>query len=156
MKDILQGCSPNSPEAIELNLTRAIKTAGLKGSDIASALLAQKAVASLNLNPQVMAKIVNVEKVIAENGVPAVEIARVIADGGLPKELSDQLAAQVLLPLPLFSTRENKWYFIPPTSHPAFERNILFLLYSFLTRNLELYIVQYDEQLIHKEINKLS
>ena len=102
MKDILQGCSPNSPEAIELNLTRAIKTAGLKGSDIASALLAQKAVASLNLNPQVMAKIVNVEKVIAENGVPAVEIARVIADGGLPKELSDQLAAQVFLPLPLF------------------------------------------------------
>ena len=102
MKDILQGCSPNSPEAIELNLTRAIKTAGLKGRDIASALLAQKAVASLNLNPQVMAKIVNVEKVIAENGVPAVEIARVIADGGLPKELSDQLAAQVFLPLPLF------------------------------------------------------
>ena len=98
MKDILQGCSPNSPEAIELNLTRAIKTAGLKGSDIASALLAQKAIAALNINPQVMAKIVNVQKVIAENGVPAVEIARVIADGGLPKELSDQLAAQVPSP----------------------------------------------------------
>ena len=95
MKDILQGCSPNSPEAIELNLTRAVKSAGLKSGDIASALLAQKAMSALNLDARVMSQIINMEKVIAENGVPAVEIARVLSDGVLPKELSDQLAEQV-------------------------------------------------------------
>lgn len=51
--------------------------------------------AALGIDAKVMSKIMNVQKVIAENGVPAVEIARVLADGGLPKELSDQLAAQV-------------------------------------------------------------
>ena len=96
MKDILQGCSPNSPEAIELNLTRAVKSAGLKSGDIASALLAQKAMSALNLDPRAMSQILNMEKVIAENGVPAVEIARVLSDGVLPKELSDQLAEQVI------------------------------------------------------------
>jgi len=57
--------------------------------------MAQKAMAALNVDAVVMSKIANVQKVIAENGVPAVEIARVLSDGGLPKELSDQLAAQV-------------------------------------------------------------
>jgi hypothetical protein len=51
--------------------------------------------AAMNVDPKVLSKIINVEKVIAENGVPAVEIARVLADGGLPKELSDQLASLV-------------------------------------------------------------
>lgn len=96
MKDILQGCSPNSPEAIELNLTRAVKTAGLKSCDIASALMAQKAMAAMGVDAKVMSQIINMEKVIAENGVPAVEIARVLSDGALPKELTDQLASLVI------------------------------------------------------------
>jgi len=33
--------------------------------------------------------------VIADNGVPSVEIARVLADGAMPKELVDTLAQQV-------------------------------------------------------------
>ena len=74
-----------------------MKTAGLKSSDIASALMAQKAMAALGVDAKVMSQIANIQKVIAENGVPAVEIARVIADGGMPKELTDQLAAQVNL-----------------------------------------------------------
>ena len=43
MKDILSGCSPNSPEAISLNLARATKTGGLNKHDIAACLTAQKA-----------------------------------------------------------------------------------------------------------------
>lgn len=95
MKDILQGCSPNSPEAIELNLARATKTAGLNRHDIAAALTAQKVMSSLNTDPQAMAQVINIQKTIAENGVPAVEIARVLADGAMPKEVIEELAATV-------------------------------------------------------------
>ena len=35
-------------------------------------------------------------KTIAENGVPSVEIARVLSDGVMPKELTDVLIPQVL------------------------------------------------------------
>lgn len=51
--------SPKLSEAIELNLTRAIKTAGLKSSDIAAALVAQKALAALNVDPRVLAQVMN-------------------------------------------------------------------------------------------------
>jgi len=92
MKDILQGCSPNSPEAIELNLARATKTAGLNKNDMTAALMAQKTMAALGTDPMQMAKVCNIQKVIAENGVPAVEIARVLADGTVPKDPLAELA----------------------------------------------------------------
>ena len=78
MKDILGGCSPNSPEGIELNLARATKSAGLKTDDLRAALTAQKTMHALGVDPVQMAKIMNIQKVIAENGVPSVEIARVL------------------------------------------------------------------------------
>ena len=63
MKDILQGCSPNSPEAISLNLARATKTAGLNKHDISACLTAQKVMAALGTDPKIMAQIINIEKV---------------------------------------------------------------------------------------------
>ena len=63
MKDILQGCSPNSPEAISLNLARATKTGGLNKHDIAACLTAQKVMAVLGVDPKVLAQITNIEKV---------------------------------------------------------------------------------------------
>ena len=92
MKDILQGASPNSPEAIELNLARATKSAGLNRNDITAALMAQKTMAALGTDAKAMAQVINIEKVIAENGVPAVEIARVLSDGSIPKEPLETLA----------------------------------------------------------------
>jgi DNA-binding transcriptional regulator YdaS (Cro superfamily) len=58
--------------------------------------MAQKAMAAMGVDAKVMSQIINMEKVIAENGVPAVEIARVLSDGALPKELTDQLASLVI------------------------------------------------------------
>ena len=63
MKDILGGCSPNSPEGIELNLARATKSAGLKIDDLRAALTAQKTMHSLGVDPIQMAKIMNIQKV---------------------------------------------------------------------------------------------
>ena len=63
MKDILQGCSPTSPEAISLNLARATKTAGLNKHDIGACLTAQKVMAALGTDPKIMAQVVNIEKV---------------------------------------------------------------------------------------------
>lgn len=91
MKDILQGCSPNSPEAIELNLARATKSSGLNKNDITNVLMAQKTMAALGTDPKIMAQVINIQKTIADNGVPAVEIARVLADGSLPKEVLVEL-----------------------------------------------------------------
>merc|ERR1711981_1557258 len=93
MKDILQGCSPNSPEAIGLNLARATKTGGLNKHDIAACLTAQKVMAVLGVDPKVLAQVINIEKVIAQNGVPAVEIARVLQDGSMPAEVIEALEA---------------------------------------------------------------
>ena len=92
MKEILGGCSPNSPEGIELNLARATKSGGLKIDDLRAALTAQKTMAALAVNPVQMAQIMNIQKVIAENGVPAVEIARVLQDGTIPLEPLKELA----------------------------------------------------------------
>merc|ERR1712223_2114067 len=93
MKDILSGCSPNSPEAISLNLARATKTGGLNKHDIAACLTAQKVMATIGVDPKILAQITNIEKVIAQNGVPAVEIARVLQDGSMPAEVIEALAS---------------------------------------------------------------
>merc|ERR1719414_176277 len=95
MKDILQGCSPNSPEAISLNLARATKTGGLNKHDIAACLTAQKVMATIGVDPKCAAQMMNIEKVVAQNGVPAVEIARVLQDGAMPAELIAALEAVV-------------------------------------------------------------
>merc|ERR1719270_3129676 len=95
MKDILQGCSPNSPEAISLNLARATKTGGLNKHDIAACLTAQKVMATIGVDPKCAAQIMNIEKVVAQNGVPPVEIARVLQDGAMPAELIAALEAAV-------------------------------------------------------------
>ena len=63
MKDILSGCSPNSPEAISLNLARATKTGGLNKHDIAACLTAQKVMVILGVDPKILAQITNIEKV---------------------------------------------------------------------------------------------
>merc|ERR1711936_312784 len=82
MKDILQGCSPNSPEAISLNLARATKTGGLNKHDIAACLTAQKVMAAIGVDPKCAAQILNIEKVVAQNG-------------SMPAELIAALEAQV-------------------------------------------------------------
>ena len=63
MKDILAGCSPNSPEAISLNLARATKTGGLNKYDIGACLTAQKVMAVIGVDPKVLAQVTNIEKV---------------------------------------------------------------------------------------------
>merc|ERR1719211_703868 len=93
MKDILSGCSPNSPEAISLNLARATKTGGLNKHDIAACLTAQKVMVVLGTDAKTAAQVLNMEKVIAQNGVPAVEIARVLQDGSMPAEVIEALAS---------------------------------------------------------------
>merc|ERR1719225_1063779 len=99
MKDTLSGCSPTSPEGIELNLAKATKTAGLKNTDIAAVLVAQKVMAALEVDPKTLAQVVNIMKTIADNGVPAVEIARVLSDGLMPKEMIDLFAEKVFAAL---------------------------------------------------------
>jgi len=86
LKDIVGGVSPTSQEAIELNLARATKSGGLKKDDIGRANIALKAVNSLGVDPVQLAKILFLEKTICSNGVPAVEVGRVLADGLMPQE----------------------------------------------------------------------
>ena len=59
LKDTIGGVSPNSQEAIELNLARATKSAGLKKEDIGKALIALKAVNLLVVDPQQLAKVMD-------------------------------------------------------------------------------------------------
>jgi len=91
LKDTIGGVSPNSQEAIELNLARATKSAGLKKEDIGKALIALKAVNLLEVDPQQLAKVMFLEKAICENGVPAVEVARVLSDGLMPPEATQSM-----------------------------------------------------------------
>lgn len=95
LKDIVGGVSPTSQEAIELNLARATKSGGLKKDDIARANMAIKAISALNVDPVQFAKILFMEKTICDNGVPAVEVARVISDGLMPIEATQGLIAEV-------------------------------------------------------------
>ena len=78
LKDVVGGVSPNSQEAIELNLARATKSGGLKKDDVGRANIALKAISALNVDPVALAKILFMEKTICDNGVPAAEVARVI------------------------------------------------------------------------------
>merc|ERR1719339_536845 len=95
LKDIIGGVSPTSPEAIELNLARAIKAGGLKKDDIGRALIALKAVAALGIDPVKLSKIIFLEKTICESGVPASEVARVLNDGLMPPEAIKGLVGTV-------------------------------------------------------------
>ena len=65
-------------------------------NDIAAVLVAQKVMAALQVDPKSFAQIVNIMKTVGENGVPSVEIARVLSDGVMPKELTDVLIPQIL------------------------------------------------------------
>jgi len=95
LKDIVGGVSPNSPEAIELNLARATKSGGLKKDDIGRALVAFKAISALGIDPPTLAKILFMEKTICENGVPGSEVGRVLQDGVMPTEATQSLIDEV-------------------------------------------------------------
>jgi len=95
LKDIVGGVSPNSPEAIELNLARATKSGGLKKDDMGKALMAFKAISSLGIDPPTLAKIMFMEKTICENGVPGSEVGRVLNDGVMPAEANQSLIDEV-------------------------------------------------------------
>jgi len=95
LKDIVGGVSPNSPEAIELNLARATKSGGLKKDDIGRALMAFKAITLLGIEPPTLAKIMFMEKTICENGVPGSEVGRVLSDGVMPEEPTQMLIDEV-------------------------------------------------------------
>merc|ERR1719193_1566998 len=95
LKDITGGCSPNSQEAIELNLARATKSGGLKKDDIRRANMALKAISLLGVDPVQVAKVLFLEKTICANGVPAVEVARVLSDGLMPAEACQGLIDEV-------------------------------------------------------------
>ena len=71
----------------------------MKNTDIAAVLVAQKVMAALEVDPKTLAQVVNIMKTIADNGVPAVEIARVLSDGLMPKEMIDLVAEKVFAAL---------------------------------------------------------
>ncbi|TRY80945.1 hypothetical protein TCAL_04722 [Tigriopus californicus] len=96
MKDILSGASTSSAESIGLNLQRALKAAQLSKMDIANTIQAQKAISALDPNSELVAKLMLIEKNIAQNGVPPVEIARVLGDGVRSREVFDLLAETAL------------------------------------------------------------
>ena len=52
--------------------------------------------AALDVDPKILAQIVNIMKTIADNGVPAVEIARVLSDGLMPQDMINLLVPQIL------------------------------------------------------------
>ena len=55
--------------------------------------------AALEVDPKTLAQVVNIMKTIADNGVPAVEIARVLSDGLMPKEMIDLVSEKVFAAL---------------------------------------------------------
>jgi len=95
LKDTIGGVSPNSQEAIELNLARATKSAGLSKDAVGRANIALKCANLLGIDPQQLAKVMYLEKSICENGVPAVEVARVLSDGLMPPEATASMVAEV-------------------------------------------------------------
>ena len=72
------------------------QTGGLKSHDMTAALVAQKLMAHMQVDPKCLAQIINIMKNVSENGVPAVEIARVFNDGIMPPEMVEYLATQAL------------------------------------------------------------
>merc|ERR1719422_45113 len=95
LKDIVGGCAPSSPEAIELNLARAIKSEGMKNDDIGKSLIAFKAISALGIDPATLAKVMFLEKSVCENGVPGSEVGRVLSDGVMPHEAVTSLVEEV-------------------------------------------------------------
>ena len=95
LKDIVGGCAPSSPEAIELNLARAIKSGGMKNDDIGKALIAFKCISSLGIDPATLAKVMFLEKTVCENGAPGSEVGRVLSDGVMPPEATAALVNEV-------------------------------------------------------------
>jgi len=91
LKDIVDGVSANSPEAIELNLARATKSGGLKKDDVGRANIALKAVSSLGVDPIQLSRVLFMEKTICDNGVPPAEVGRVLLDGLMPAEATQGL-----------------------------------------------------------------
>merc|ERR1719367_785153 len=87
LKDIVGGVSPNSPEAIELNLARATKSGGLKKDDIGRALVAFKAISALGIDPPTLAKVMFLEKEVCGNGAPGSEVGRVLSNGAPGSEV---------------------------------------------------------------------
>ncbi|CAB4070439.1 unnamed protein product [Lepeophtheirus salmonis] len=83
---------PTWERTIELNLARATKAAGINRGEFTKILVAQKAMSVLGIDAKHLAQVMNIEKVIADNGVPAVEIARVLSDGGVPVDAHKKLA----------------------------------------------------------------
>ena len=71
----------------------------MKNTDIAAVLVAQKVMAALQVDPKTLAQVVNIMKTIADNGVPAVEIARVLSDGLMPKEMIELVTEKVFAEL---------------------------------------------------------
>ena len=53
---------------------------------------AQKGIAALEPNPEMAAQVMIMQKVISQNGVPAMEIGRCLADGADSKALFNNLA----------------------------------------------------------------
>jgi DNA-binding transcriptional regulator YdaS (Cro superfamily) len=68
----------------------------LTKNDIANVLIAQKAMVALGVDPKIMAQVINMQKTVAENGVPAVEIARVLSDGAMPSEVTEVMVTPAL------------------------------------------------------------
>jgi len=95
LKDTVGGVSPNSQEAIELNLARATKSGGLRKDDIGRANMALKAISLLGVDPVQLAKILFLEKTVCSNGVPAVEVGRVLTDGLMPAEATQGLIKDI-------------------------------------------------------------
>ena len=52
--------------------------------------------ASLQVDPKILAQVINIMKTVADNGVPAVEIARVLNDGMMPMEITEHLTKQAV------------------------------------------------------------
>jgi len=96
LKDIVGGCAPSSPEAIELNLARAVKSGGMKNDDIGKSLMAFKCISSLGVDPMSLAKIMFLEKDICGGGVPGSEVGRVLTDGMMPPEATQSLVNEVV------------------------------------------------------------
>merc|ERR1719270_433876 len=95
LKDIVGGCAPSSPEAIELNLARAIKSGGMKNDDIGKSLIAFKAISALGIDPATLAKVMFLEKEVCGNGAPGSEVGRVLSDGVMPQEATQTLVNEV-------------------------------------------------------------
>jgi len=95
LKDIVGGCAPSSPEAIELNLARAIKSGGMKNDDIGKSLIAFKCISALGIDPATLAKVMFLEKEVCGNGAPGSEVGRVLSDGVMPQEATQSLVNEV-------------------------------------------------------------